>query len=581
MSIMGAFLGGSPGAIPAGSANLAMQWTTNDGQNQQCTFSITGSSTLSVQSDANGFAEVTLPVGTYTVTPVHSGDYMGDGPKTITLESRGSYRLNWYTGALQEQTVTFTSPAAISSSTLSYSIKQGDSVVQSGTQAWQATMVFTLLPGDYTLELSVYGTSISLAFTVPTTAGYSRDLADQFCKVTASSSYDVRNITYAGYTVSGTSNYANSYSFYVLRSSDSKAVGATVETPTPPKYSGLSTSSVYTYSASTKSIVPNSASVSASIPVTRTGTVVTITQEGTLNIPVAGTYELLVIGGGGGGLYGCGGGGGRAHIGTHTLSVKGYEVTIGAGGKNGANGSATSFDTVASASGGNSANSAGGGTGGSGGGGGGSYTSNRTRYPPYPGGAGEQFGGGGSGAFGFTGENYSAEPGAGGTYGGSGGHGGLGARGEDGENGKSTPSGHTYSLNSTTPSGGSGGASTTNENGAIAGGGGGGGGGYGARGGNGGKPRNEYYNSLPPYTNLQDGDGGGGGGVAGGHGGDGKTYGTSTVSLSRGYGAGGHGGQSQTIDTGGGGGGGMSSTLVSRTDCRYGVQGAIRIQWRS
>ena len=122
MVIVSACLGGLAGAVAQGKARLGLSWVTNDGENQQCTFQISGTESKTVQSDANGSATVELSVGTYTVHVVHSGDYLGDDDKSITLSSRQVASLIWFTGARQAQTVLFTSPGKLSSSSVSYSI---------------------------------------------------------------------------------------------------------------------------------------------------------------------------------------------------------------------------------------------------------------------------------------------------------------------------------------------------------------------------------------------------------------------------------------------------------------------------
>lgn len=116
MPIVNACLGGLANAVPAGQAVLNMTWITNDGENQQVTFNISGASSKSVQSDANGIASVQLPVGDYTVAVVHDGEYIGDDPKSITLASRETGTLTWLTGARQAQQVTITSPGPLKAS---------------------------------------------------------------------------------------------------------------------------------------------------------------------------------------------------------------------------------------------------------------------------------------------------------------------------------------------------------------------------------------------------------------------------------------------------------------------------------
>ena len=395
MPIVNACLGGLANAVPAGQAVLNLTWITNDGENQQVTFVISGTASKSVQSDANGYASVQLPVGTYTVSVTHGGEYLGDDPKTITLTSRGTFSLTWLTGARQAQTVVMSSPGSITSSSVSYSITLGGTSVASGS-SWSSSMTFSLYPGEYTLTFSAYGDSFTKTFTVPKTSGLTLDLSEFFCKVTVSSSYSCRNITYRGYSVPGTSSYASSHTFTVVRASSSRSIGGTVNTPsgktmTASYIDGSSeTFTLATYSASGSSVTPNSASKSTSFSVYESKRTAFVLKSGTLSIP-SGSYNIAVEGGGGSG-GGCseylendnllgGGGGGSGYVSfKQSYSLNGtYTLTLGKGGEgvtaevNGKAGEASSFGNILSANGGNGGNSgyhdAGGGGGEAGGGG--------------------------------------------------------------------------------------------------------------------------------------------------------------------------------------------------------------------
>lgn len=589
MPIVNACLGGLANAIPAGQAKLNMTWITNDGENQQVTFVISGTTSKSVQSDANGYASVQLPVGDYTVSVIHDGEYIGDDPKSITLTSRGVGTLTWLTGARNAQVVTFASPGSMDSSSVSYTITQGGTSVSSGS-SWNATMTFNLYGGIYLLTVNAYGDSFTHEFTVPKNTGITQDLSDKFCKLTVSSNYSLRSITIRGYSVSGTSSYASSHSAYMIRSSKSANIGGTVSTPTPPSYSGASTAYLYTFSVSSTSVTPNSASKSASIPVSKVTNLVFITSDGTLTVP-SGSYNVLINGGGGGldyesSTYYCGGAAG-GEIKQYSGSLSGsYEIVLGLGGKNGQNvdnGKASSFGTLLSANGGDGASTRGGyTTTGVAGGAGGRNLSQDSQFSGTRGGSTSgDIGGGGGGSGGAyvnsdDGRYSGGSGGSGGTkFGGKGGNGSTNANGEQGSNGTSiTIEGKYYSA-----SGGAGGSATSYEFSdsytGYVGGGGGGGGGYGANGGNG--SRGSYGKSADTYK-WYSGAGGGGGGALGGKGGDAAN--SNVAEHGRGYGSG-AGGKAIGVFNGGGGGGGIGSTMVESSDSKNGAKGCVAIWWVS
>ena len=621
MPIVNACLGGLANAVPSGQAKLNLTWITNDGENQQVTFVISGTASKSVQSDANGYASVQLPVGTYTVSVTHSGEYLGDDPKSITLTSRGTGTLTWLTGARQAQQVTITSPGPLKSSSVSYTIGLGSTTVQSGS-IWGETMTFNLFPGSYKLTLTAYGDTIARDFEVPKTSGLTLDLAEQFCMLTVSDSksYGTKNITVRGYTCTATTTYSTNHTFYVLRSSKSASIGGTVNTPTPPKYSGIATKNVYDFSVSAPSVTPDSANKSVVFQVSVVPSLTILTSGGTLGVP-AGNYEVLINGGGGARMSDsyqyysanvspCGG-----EIKRYEGSLDGsYEITLGSGGKSGSestlSGSASSFGTLCSANGGSggrtwstskigvgggkegdgtyewssgnsyiasayaSTGDVGGGAGGAGG-----YAAGKGGYSGSGGGAGAKcsvFGGNG-GRGGTARVNSSSadvyEPGKSGEagtdfkgYGSAGGTGGTGASGSF-----NTDSGtHLYT---------------------VAGGGGGGGGGYGAKGGRGGPAFAKANFSL-----RIGGAGGGGGGAYGGDGGDAGNiiYDSSNSKYvythgthGKGYGAGAGGmtgmydGNEEANRNGGGGGGGIGSSYIRSASSPDGAPGCVLIRWLS
>ena len=620
MPIVNACLGGLANAVPSGQARLNLTWITNDGENQQVTFAISGTTSKSVQSDANGYASVQLPVGTYTVSVTHSGEYIGDDPKTITLASRETGTLTWLTGARQVQQVTITSPGPLKASSVSYTIGLGSTTVQSGN-IWNTTMTFNLFPGSYKLTLTAYGDTITRDFEVPKTSGLTLDLANQFCMLTVSDSksYGTKNITVRGYTCTATTTYSTNHTFYVLRSSKSASIGGTVNTPTPPKYSGIATKNVYDFSVSAPTVTPDSANKSVVFQVSVVPSLTILTSGGTLGVP-AGNYEVLISGGGGARMsdsfsyYSANRTPFGGEIKRYEGSLEGdYSITLGAGGKSGStstlSGSASSFGTILSANGGSGGrsdwnkgvgvgggergegvgsfdtessgldNDARGSTGdvGGGGGGGGGYAAGRNGQEGYG-----QVGGskcsvfGGNGGHGGRAEIHSSSPdvynpgdaGLSGTafmgYASSGGTGGSGAHG-------------SFPASSTTLY-------------SAAGGGGGGGGGYGANGGKGG----------PAFakSNFSIRLGGAGGGGGGAYGGDGGNAGSYTYSDSeskfigthgthgKGYGSGaggmtGRDSESTVWMNGGGGGGGIGSSYVKSASSPDGAPGCVLIRWLS
>lgn len=630
MPIVNACLGGLANAIPSGQAKLNLTWITNDGENQQVTFVISGTASKSIQSDANGYASVQLPVGTYTVSVTHGGEYLGDDPKTITLTSRGTGTLTWLTGARQAQQATITSPGPLKASSVSYTIGLGSTTVQSGS-IWNATMTFNLYPGSYTLTLTAYGDTITRDFVVPKTSGVTMDLADQFCmlSVSDSESFGTKNISVRGYTCTTTTSYSTNHVFYVLRSSKSASIGGTVNTPTPPKYSGIATNDVYNFSVSSPSVTPDSANKSVVFQVSRVSNMIILASGGDLNVP-NGNYEVLINGGGGaryseakGDLTNSGGYYNTSMYGPFGGEIKRYEgnlngsypITIGSGGVHGnnntLNGSASSFGTLLSANGGTGYTRIAdtttfcGVSGGAPGMGGNESGANQESGMSAFAVTGDVGGGGGGGGVNTSSsrDNAYSNGGKGGTgsaYGGDGGRGGGVSNGncsvadvvaQNGNTGKIFLSyganggehgSYRYGNYST---------SSGSSRYTAAGGGGGGGGGYGASGGNGCDAVASGYLRIG-------GAGGGGGGAYGGDGGNSGsiTYVNSTIAFNqgshgKGYGSG-AGGQSFSWETnstyddydycmGGGGGGGIGSSYIKSESSPDGAPGCVLIRWLS
>lgn len=262
---------------------------------------------------------------------------------------------------------------------------------------------------------------------------------------------------------------------------------------------------------------------------------IVFTASGVFNVPadLRGNVTIRAFGGGAGGdttSNGYGGGGGHMAVWTGPLTLKRYNVTVGAGGAAGEDGGASSFGSLVTANGGSGKDGGSGGGGGaaSGAGGNGSY------------------GGGGGG----RGTSTTGKGGNGGTYGGGGGGGGHESSGTYYQYAGGSGKNGTYTAK--TPSSGSGygtGGAGTAANGGTA---------SSSHPSNGGKGDNTTGFNTPfegsgtagSYTSG--GRGGGGGGGYGGNGGAGSsTYGG--AGGGGGYGANGGSGSSN----GGGGGGGF------------------------
>lgn len=560
--IIGAFMGGETSTIAAGSGVLDLNWITTTGLNMEgVTFSIVGPKTYSATGDSNGHAEITVDAGTYTVSVTHAGDYFGDDPKTIVVESMQRCVLTWVASKASAQTVTFTTPVAFSN--VSYQILSGETIMQSDS-SWPTSIAFTLYPMDYKLKLTVYGHTLEYPFTVGA-EGSTYDLTNSLTRIVPSITPYVGGITMSveGYSVDAYSD------IYVPRDGLTYSIGVS-----PPNYK--SGSPIVTLSAS-GSLTANAATVT--YPITVAGVLTLFTASGTVHI-AKGKYRVVAVGGGGGGgsgsgFPGSGGGGGYITDSTVSITDSDVAVTIGKGGAVDTSGGATSLGSLVSASGGGRGNSTDG-TGGSGGSGGGGCGYNYVSgYAYVLGGNGGRgyFGGGGGGA---GQRNYSTDlgrsyGGLGGTYGGEGGSGGYSQNETDyspsaGADGRSAPSSDPFFYNSGGSAGGTISSSGTNHSG------GGGGGGYSAKGGAGG----------PGYHGSSDelGGGGGGGGAMGGKGGDARTASYSYSYSGVGYGAGGGGycEHHTDYDNGGGGGGGYGTSPDSNVNGK-GNDGCIRIQY--
>lgn len=446
-------------------------------------------------------------------------------------------------------------------STTEWEIRNPSNVVEASGVGFSGNRAYRVSDGTDTMVVKAYGVTGSNALTV--TSDRTIDMADYICQMTVASSVGLSTVVFNGYTFS--TSGGSSKTIMVPRSSSSYPVAVSPST-SPPRYSGLSTAYVWTWTGTSGSASPDSATKTISLSPTKVGTEILITSNGSLGIP-AGQFDIWAVGGGGAGgngtkasstsVYsihsGSGGYGGEIVNATKTASSNSIlSISIGRGGTDGSSSGNTSI------SGGFSMTA----RGSYGAGGGGRRNASRTSQGVESSGAGagsdsrcQYCGGGGASGNYFryvTGNPQSANGGSGGSLGGAGGA--SGQRGSDGTiidgkgyGGLSGGYSHTYGYSAA-----------------------GGGGGYGADGGRG----------LPSSTGGN--GGGGGGGAFGGNGGD-------TGCGGLGYGAGGAGGKSYLYGysgPGGGGGGGFGTVKLSgdSTDSLIGGNGApgcIQMKWVS
>ena len=96
MAILNTYYGAND-SIPAGKGILKLQWNTYDNNNLQGTVTATGTpGTFTATTDANGGAEIELPVGTYTVTLSTTSGYNTSQSRSVTIASQEIYFLNWF-----------------------------------------------------------------------------------------------------------------------------------------------------------------------------------------------------------------------------------------------------------------------------------------------------------------------------------------------------------------------------------------------------------------------------------------------------------------------------------------------------
>lgn len=355
-------------SIPAGCAQISLQWSTYDNQNLNVTFSLTdGTHSYSVASDAYGMATQTVDTGgTYSISVTYSGSYDVVSTRRLTPESRESYIVAF----IASEKGSLTQGTYGSSSTIPQVTVGSDGRISSITEV-------DLVTSDLiTLDLS--------AFPSGTTA----------------------------YIEGFTGIHGDTIALSHAETHQARII--------PPTYGGLSDSVLF--SEFTESFSMGGATAKTYAPATTlSGMVVVLTESGDLTCP-SGSYAVIAWGGGGGGgcgidYYLAGGGGGGGYVTAKTISIDSETVvpiTLGAGGNpgtkyvtgnkaeyEGSSGGTTSFGSFLSASGGAAGeNRATGGSGGTGGGGGASAYSDQTYDTS--GGTGAQGGSGGTGASGST-----------------------------------------------------------------------------------------------------------------------------------------------------------------------------------
>ena len=241
MAMVGAFLGGPGTIIPVGSGIMELQWVTSDGQNQTVSFQVSGPETKTLQSDSNGYVYDTFLAGSYTVTPIHGGEYSGDDTKTLVVPNRSSVSATWFATRVYQQQVNIIAGRAHSQCT--YVIRDENNIqVDTGTIA-SAEISTYLYPGNYTLLLTMYGCTTSKTFSV-SNSSINVDISEMFVNININLSVGSLPTTYNGVSVGSVS------SFYVLKEDNSRIIS--VESP---KYGGMNTSSIM--SIDDASVIPS------------------------------------------------------------------------------------------------------------------------------------------------------------------------------------------------------------------------------------------------------------------------------------------------------------------------------------
>lgn len=541
MAIVGGFLGGGVEMVPAGQGQLCMQWNTEDRLNiSGASFTVTGTSfNQTVQAGADGRAELLVPVGTYTVSVTHQGEYTNDGPQTVIVESTQSYLVLFDAYADPGAgSITFVFPE----SKLNYEDVEIE-IFKGGESKMLAHLItnrYTFAAsdyGEYSLTIRYYGTTHTEAFELFKGTGYELNLQDRFKRLTLITPSHLASVP--SYINNLSTSGLPSSPFWILK--ESYSIRIKDDYYYPDGSTKVFTGKTFTTSEEDETITLGVVSSSF----------YHITQDSNFVAPFTGIFNIKCFGGGAAGMKytssssrnGWGGGGGN--LGEEDVQLTGgtsYAVTIGRGETPASDIDAepTSFSNLVSGSGGDGIN---GGTGGgntNAQGGNGSYGGGGGQGGNGIGGGGnggKYGGGGGGGRF-----SSSYEPaGTGGQYGGNGGTGGATSSAVT-QGGDGTDTREMTHLEFT----GQGLGGTSYRNGS-----GGGGGGYGGNGGNG--------------KSASRAGGGGGGGV----GADGGSGGTGSKNAGGG-GGGGYGGK-------GGKGGGCGSTYGSTPSGGGGGYGSTKL----
>lgn len=416
MAIVGGFIGGGVEMVPAGHAQILLQWLTPDRQNiagASFTLTVVGGASggpYTVQGGSDGRAEIIVPVADYSVAVTHTGTYANDSPQLVHTESGQSYPVIF--GATETDVSTarilFGSDSYVGND---FIIKDSDGLVRYQGTITASELEVLLSEGSYNLAFA----GLSVDFTISEPGVTIVDISASYVSVP---------IDLSG-TPQGTKAYLNGVEITGSAVPLKKSETSTITFVSPVYVEGKPYATIpdvtVIESDNTQAIAPSA-----------TGIVTLFTED--TSISMHGTFQAIVIGGGGGGGAGTdssiggrsddgggGGGGGQMEAGTIAVSEDSVEIVCGAGGKGikgsaGGAGGASSMGSFLSASGGKGGGwISDGGNGGSGGGGagGGSYAKD--------GGDGTYGGGGGAGTSlyvqGSPGGSQHGNPGASGTGG--------------------------------------------------------------------------------------------------------------------------------------------------------------------